>query len=184
MPDISIDLKDIILDALDQTNIVFFITDTEGKIIFVNKAFEALTGYKKDEVLEKNPNILKSGEHDLKFYKEMWDTISKGNIWAGKITNKKKDGSFYIEKLTIFPIKKDGKIKYYLAHREDISQLLEMEEKFSESQKLEAIGTMAGQLAHDFNNLLTVVIGSMEMIGEELKKDSVAYQLTQEILKS
>jgi len=182
--DIAIDLKDIVLDALEQINIVFFITDTEGKILFVNKAFEELTGYRKEEVLGKNPNILKSGEQDEKFYKEMWDTISKGDIWSGKIINKKKDGSLYIEKLNIFPIKKDGKIKYYLAHREDISKLIEMEEKSFESQKLEAIGTMAGQLAHDFNNLLTVVIGSMEMIGDELKKDSVVYQLTQEILKS
>lgn len=181
---VSEELKAIILDALNQTDIVFFITDKQGNIIYVNQAFEKLTGYKIEEVIGKNPRILKSGQHDSYFYAQMWKTISEGKVWSGKITNKRKDGSSYKEKLTIYPIRKNGEIEYYLAIREDISNLIEIEEKAIQSQKLEAIGIMAGQLAHDFNNLLTVIIGSMEIICEDLKKDSVAYQLAQEILKS
>jgi len=180
------DLNELILESLEQTNIVFFITDLKSKIVFVNRAFEELTGYKKEEVLGKTPRLLKSGKHEKQFYEEMWKTASAGKVWSGKVINRKKDGAVYTEKLTIFPIKsgKDRSVKYYLAHQEDISKLLELEDKMLEAQKMEAVGIMAGQLAHDFNNLLTVIIGSMDLISEDLKKDSVSYKLAQEMLRS
>ena len=63
------------------------------KIQYVNPAFEQLTGYLRDDAIGKNPRILKSGNHDGFFYKQMWDALLSGKTWHGRITNLKKDGS-------------------------------------------------------------------------------------------
>lgn len=98
------------------------ITDSDGLITWVNKAFEELTGYTAEEVINKNPRFLKSGLHDDKFYKNLWDTISSGNVWKGEITNKKKDGTLYFEKIEISPVRNNlGEIIHYVAIKQDIT---------------------------------------------------------------
>lgn len=81
------------------------ITSTAGKIICVNPAFERLTGYSSREVVGKTPQILKSGYHDENFYRNLWRTILAGEVWTGRFTNRKKDGTLYQEESTISPVK-------------------------------------------------------------------------------
>jgi two-component system cell cycle sensor histidine kinase/response regulator CckA len=175
----------LLLESLEQTCETIFLTATDGTILYVNPAFEALTGYDRKEVVGKNANILKSGQHSAEFYQEMWGTIRAGKRWSGRLTNRRKDGTFYTEEVRICPIcDKDGKPKHFLALRHDIARETQLEEQLNQSQKMESLGLLAGQLSHDFNNLLTVIIGSMELIIEELKPGSIGQKLSTEILRS
>ncbi|WP_073202606.1 nitrate/nitrite transporter [Gracilibacillus kekensis] len=84
------------------------VTDENGKITKVNKAFEKITGYLEEEVLSTNPNILSSGEQSEEFYNEMWQQIREKEIWQGKIINKRKDGEIYTQWLSISVLKDAG----------------------------------------------------------------------------
>ena len=98
------------------------ITDSNGDIIWVNNAFTKLTGYTLEESIGQNPRILKSGVHSKEFYKDIWETISSGKEWTGEITNKKKNGSLYHEKITIYPVHNNDKIiTNYVASKQDIT---------------------------------------------------------------
>ncbi|NPA04231.1 MAG: EAL domain-containing protein [Epsilonproteobacteria bacterium] len=109
-----------------ETHEAIVITDKNGNIQRVNKAFEEITGYTQEEVQGKNPSILKSGKHDKEFYAQMWDDIKNKGYWKGEIYNKKKDGTIYPEILSITAIKNDkGEITNYVSHFFDISDLKE-----------------------------------------------------------
>lgn len=77
------------------------VTDENVNIVNVNKAFETNTGYNFDEVIGKNPNILKSGFQEEDFYKNMWQQLIETGYWEGELTNKNKEGEFYIERIKI-----------------------------------------------------------------------------------
>jgi len=175
----------LIMRALRQTCEVFYLTDAEGTIVYVNPAFERLTGYSCEEVIGKTARVLKSGEHSLEFYKAMWATLKSGNPWRGRLVNRRKDGSTYLDEQRICPIRDEaGRVTHFLSIRHDITRERQLEEQLNHSQKMESLGLLAGQLSHDFNNLLTIIIGSMELIGEDLKPDTVGHKLASEILRS
>ena len=104
----------------------------------------------------------------------MWNTITAGKVWSGRIINKKKDGSLYYEDATISPVRDaSGKIINFVAVKRDVTEHLELSSQLFQAQKMEAIGTLAGGVAHDFNNLLTVVMGYSELLlAEKDEKDS------------
>lgn len=156
--------REKLIAAVEQTGEAVVITDLQGAIEFVNPAFEVITGYSKEEIIGKNPNILKSGKHDELFYQELWTTISSGETFKSRMVNKRKDGSEYTEEATISPIKSsDGKIVNYVAVKRDITNQLTMEQQLRQAQKMEAIGRLTGGVAHDFNNMLGVIMGYSEM---------------------
>lgn len=174
-----------VFDALEQTTETFFITDTAGIIVYANPAFENLTGYTLQEAIGKNANILKSGEHSSDFYSNLWSTIKAGREWTGSFINKRKDGTKYTSSARISPVRNGkGEVTHFLAIRHDVTRETALEEQLMQSQKMEALGLLAGQLSHDFNNLLTIIIGSMELIMEDLPKASVSMKLTQGILQT
>ncbi|OGR97152.1 MAG: hypothetical protein A2016_05815 [Elusimicrobia bacterium GWF2_62_30] len=183
--EITPEIRSILLESIEQTSESFFITDTEGTILYVNPAFEALTGYKAAELVGQKPSMLRSGEHPPEFYREMWEVPKSGRRWTGRVMNRRKDGALYNEEIRIFPIKgTDGAIKYFLTLRHDITKETELESQLIQSQKMESLGMLAGQIAHDFNNLLTIIIGSMELVSEDLQPGTVGAKLATEILRS
>ncbi len=98
------------------------ITDKKQKILSVNKAFEKITGYGKEEAVGKTPAILKSGKHDKDFYKKMWDHILLDGHWSGEIINKKKDGRLFYEWISIIKVNDDnGKPLYYISIFSDMT---------------------------------------------------------------
>ena len=108
--------------ALEFSPNSILITDCNGNIIWINKAFTELTGYELDEVIDKKPNILKSGKVKKEIYKDLWQTITSGKVWEGVLLNKKKDGSFYEDKQKITPVFNSGKeILYFIATKQDIT---------------------------------------------------------------
>ncbi len=151
--------------AIEQADETVVITDSEGVILYVNPAFEKVTGYTREEAIGQNPRILKSGRHDLMFYEQLWNTIKEGKVWSGSLINKKKDGRIYHEEATISPVKDEwGKITNFVAVKRDVTANLELSRQLVQAQKMEAIGTLAGGVAHDFNNLLTVMLGYSELL--------------------
>ncbi len=154
---------------IEQSSESIVLTDLAGDILYVNAAFCEITGYLMDEVIGKNPRILKSGEHDKKFYEELWASITEGKTWHGTFVNRKKDGTVYYESATIFPVRDlSGKIINFAAVKRDITQERELEEQFRQAQKMEAIGQLAGGVAHDFNNLLTIIRGYSELALDQM----------------
>jgi PAS domain S-box-containing protein len=99
------------------------ITRRNGNIVWVNRAFTRLTGYASEEVVGKNTRLLKSGRHTLEFYRDLWATINAGKVWHGELVNRRKDGSFYDEEMTITPVAgEDGKVQNFIAIKQDVSE--------------------------------------------------------------
>ena len=106
------------------------ITNKQGVIEYVNPAFTRITGYHPDEVIGQNPKILKSGEHSLEFYADLWKTIQQGDVWRGEMTNRKKDGSLYWEYQTITPVKdENGTITHFVAIKENVTERKQAEQE-------------------------------------------------------
>ncbi|NHB70331.1 nitrate/nitrite transporter NrtS [Perlabentimonas gracilis] len=115
--------------AIEKTTDSVMVTDTQGGIVFVNSAFENHSGYSLQEIKGKNPRILKSGFQKDEVYKEMWETITKGEIWKGLFRNRKKNGELYWERATITPVSQpDGSISHYMALKEDVSEELKLKD--------------------------------------------------------
>jgi PAS domain S-box-containing protein len=116
--------------AVSQTSNSVMITATNGQIEFVNDAFEEKSGYKREDVIGKNPRILKTDYLSKETYREMWESISSGNVWKGEFHNRRKDGSTYWEEATISPIRnREGIIQNYIAVKEDITERKKVAEK-------------------------------------------------------
>lgn len=108
--------------AVEQSPNTIVITDLDARIEYANQAFTTVTGYTLDEVRGKNPNILQSGKTPKETYDDMWAHLTAGKAWHGELTNKRKDGSIYIEAATLSPVRQaDGRITHYLAVKENIT---------------------------------------------------------------
>ena len=108
--------------AVEQSPNTIVITDLDARIEYANQAFTTVTGYTLDEVRGKNPRFLQSGMTSKETYDDMWGRLTAGEAWHGELTNKRKDGSIYIEAATLSPVRQaDGRITHYLAVKEDIT---------------------------------------------------------------
>jgi len=161
--------RERLLAAIEQAGEIIVITDPAGTIRYVNPAFEHTTGYSREEVIGGNPRLLKSGMQDQAFYKELWETITSGRTWQGRIVNKRKDGKLFTENTTISPVRDaSGQIVNYVAVKHDITEQLRLEAQFLQAQKMESVGRLAGGVAHDYNNMLNVILGYTEMALEKV----------------
>ena len=109
--------------AVNQAERAIVITGRQGDILYVNPAFEKLSGYSAREAIGCNPRLLKSGKRDPAYYRELWATISSGRSWHGELINRRKDGSFYTEEMTITPVLDSaGQIVRYIAVKQDVTE--------------------------------------------------------------
>ncbi|AHJ12015.1 sensor domain-containing diguanylate cyclase [Sulfurospirillum multivorans] len=119
------------------------ITDPYGTIIEANDAFVRITGYQREEILGRNPRILKSGRQEMPFYMHMWHNISTFGNWQGEIWNRRKDGSIYAEMLTISAIKdSEGEIQNFVALFTDISTIKEHEKALEHLAQHDALTSL------------------------------------------
>jgi PAS domain S-box-containing protein len=138
--------------AIEQAVDLVVITDNEGNIEYVNPAFERTTGYDAASVLGKNPRTIKSGQHDDLFYQGLWTTIRSGSVWSGNFVNRRRDGTLFTEVATITPVRdSSGRIVNYVKVSHDVTAQQMMEAQMRQSQKLEAIGSLAAGIAHEIN---------------------------------
>jgi diguanylate cyclase (GGDEF)-like protein/PAS domain S-box-containing protein len=116
--------------VFENTSEGVLITDTDAKIIAVNKAFTKITGYPENEVLGRDPSILKSGLHDSGFYSAMWSSLQRDGEWKGEISDRRKNGEIFPKWQTISAVRDDnGKLTHYVSVFSDISQLKESAKK-------------------------------------------------------
>lgn len=159
------------------------ITDSASTIRYVNPAFERITGYRRSEVIGRNPGVMKSGRNAGSIYQELWRTIKSGQVWQGRLINKRKDGRLYHEAASISPIfDAEGRASGYVAVKRDITEQLSLESRLRQTQKMEALGTLAGGIAHDFNNILYPIIGYAELILGNMETHPPNHRRVEEIL--
>jgi PAS domain S-box-containing protein len=156
----------LLTTAIEQSAESVLITDTEGTILYINSAFEQINGYSRQEAVGKKTRILiERNEKDTAVYEDLQMTLDRGEVWRGRLTNKKKDKTLYEAEVTISPVKdKSGRIINYVGVSRDVTKEALLQKQFIQAQKMEAVGTLAGGIAHDFNNLLQVVLGYSELM--------------------
>ncbi len=116
--------------ALDQMAESVVITDASARIVYVNPAFERVSGYRLDEVLGRNPSVVSSGTQDESFYKAMWARLLTGSTWNGELVNRKKDGTLFTEEVSIAPVTIEGqKLVHYVAVKRDVTRERAIEAK-------------------------------------------------------
>ena len=161
--------------VVQQASEAVVISDVNDKVLYVNPAFEKTSGYSFDDVVGQTPKMWKRETEDLALYKQIWETISSGNVWRGQIANRRKDGTSYLEDATITPVRDaSGQIINYVAIKRDISREVALQQQLLQAQKMESLGTLAGGIAHDFNNLLTVIGGYSELLLMDKQEDDPA----------
>jgi PAS domain S-box-containing protein len=108
--------------AVEHSASTIVITDTTPRIQYVNPAFTQMTGYTLEEVRGKNPRVLKSGRHAPDFYRDLWATLLRGEVWRGEFINRKKNGELYFEATRITPVRDStGRVSHYVAVKDDIT---------------------------------------------------------------
>ncbi|MFJ7975486.1 ATP-binding protein [Peribacillus sp. NPDC096379] len=162
--------------ALDQASIVA-VTDSKGKIIYVNEKFTEISQYREEELLGKTHSIINSGYHSKEFFQDLWDTILKGKTWNGEICNQAKDGSLYWVSTTIVPFLNKKGIPYqFVSIRNDITERKQSEELLHRQDKLAAVGQLAAGVAHEIRNPLTSMRGYAEFLQmDESKPERLEY---------
>lgn len=160
--------------AIEQNPSIIVITSPSGDIEYTNPKFTEITGYSFDEVMGKNPRILKSGNTPTEVYADLWNTVLSGRIWSGEFLNKKKNGELYWESIQISPIiDEQGAITDLLAIKQDISekksiekQLIEAKEKAEKSEKLKS--EFLAQMSHEIRTPINVILSFSSLIKEEI----------------
>lgn len=151
--------------AVEQSPASIVITDTKANMEYVNPRFSQVTGYSLEEAIGKNPRILKSGQTCAETYRQLWDALSAGKEWRGEFINRRKDGELYIESAIISPITDpQGNITHYLAVKEDITELKELQKRDLELAALEE----RQRLARDLHDAVSQTLFSDRLTAEML----------------
>ncbi len=175
--------KNRLMAAIEQASEAVVIVNRQGKIEYVNPAFEVSSGYSRVEAIGNKPNIQKSGVHDRQFYEAMWQTLLNKRVWRGRLTNRRKNGTLYKEDATISPVlDPSGEIINFVALKREVTREEVLEQQLHQAMKMEALGTLAGGIAHDFNNILAAMIGYGEMARDRLAPDHPARKDLDQVL--
>ncbi|MEA1834861.1 hybrid sensor histidine kinase/response regulator [Methylobacterium durans] len=159
---------DIFFAAVETTRMPMIVTDPhqpDNPIIFVNRAFERMTGYTRQELIGTNCRFLQGPETDRETVDEVRAAIAEHREFATEILNYRKDGSSFWNALFVSPVfNRSGDLVYFFGSQLDVSRRRDAEESLHQAQKMESLGQLTGGIAHDFNNLLQVISGHNEVM--------------------
>jgi PAS domain S-box-containing protein len=170
--------------ATEQGGDCVIVTDRQGVVQYVNPAFERVSLYRREEITGRRLDVLRGSDQDA-FWEDMWHVLELGNVWTGRLVNRKKDGMAYEVERTVSPIRDNaGAIANYVAVERDMTEQAGLEMELRQAQKMQAIGTLAGGVAHDFNNILAAMIGFTELALDEVEEDSRAAKHLEHVRKA
>jgi PAS domain S-box-containing protein len=181
--DLQITLRELadLQKALNEATI-FSINDKKDRIVYVNDKFCNLYQYTRDELIGKKHEILCTNFHPPSFYKNIWSTIERGEVWKGEILNQAKDGSRYWLDTTIVPfVYLNGEHYQHIGIQYDITEQKKNEETLVKTEKLSMIGELAAGIAHEIRNPLTTIRGFVQLLTEEGKEQEYAHTILEEI---
>lgn len=160
--------------AIDQSRSIIVITDVYGHVEYTNNMFTEITGYQKEDLVGKSPNVMSSGEQPKSFYKNLWKTILNGDVWEGELKNRKKDGGYYWAKTNIYPIFEEDEITGFVEIQTDttkekalVNQNNHLKSKLFEQDKVASLGLLSSGIMHEINNPLSYVQGNIKYIIEQ-----------------
>jgi PAS domain S-box-containing protein len=175
--------------AIEQTAEAVVITDDKARILYVNPAFTRITGYTAEDALGQNPRLLKSGLQDPEYYRDLWKTIRAGRVWQGELINRRKDGVFYTEEMTITPVRDAaGAISNFIAIKQDVTARKAAEEaqrflaSIVESVQDAIIGAAPDGRIVSWNRAAETLYGykAGEVIGQPI---SILWEKTEELAR-
>ncbi len=174
-----------VMTAIHQASDCVVIVDLEGTIIYVNPAFLSMTEYVRDEVLRKPVSVLADRIDEQSVYRTVPGSLAAGEMWAGLVSGRKKDGGRFEAEVTVSPVRSAARsITSYVAVARDVTEERQLERQLRQAQKMEAIGTLAGGIAHDFNNIIAAIIGFAEMAMDDAAENTPIRRFLDQILRS
>ncbi|NIJ06623.1 PAS domain S-box-containing protein [Sphingomonas vulcanisoli] len=177
-------IRELALDAVPQSVVVSDALRDGCPMIYVNAAFEKLTGYSADEVMGRSCNLL-SGPQTAPYVRQRIRTAVREHApFHGLVLNYRKDGSQFWNDLTIIPVDDGQNGKFFVGVQIDVTERLQLEDSLRESQKMEALGKLSGGLAHDFNNILALIMGNAEIIAGEAPVGSLLHEAARDIIEA
>ncbi len=178
-------MRDRAIQAVTQGILITDPHQPDNPIIYASPSFERLTGYAESEVLGRNCRFLQGTDTDPEAVAQLREAIHAGRDCTVEIRNYKQDGTPFWSEVSVSPVKDDhGRLTQFVGIQSDITARRNLEGQLLQSQKMEAIGQMAGGVAHDFNNLLTIILGYSEMLLDALSPDDRLRSLVEEIQKA
>ena len=176
--------------SVEQSPSSIMITDVNGLIEYVNPQFLEITGYDKEDIIGRNPRILKSGKMPDEVYRQLWGTIVSGKIWRGELVNRKKNGELYWEWVTMTSIKNEaGQITNFIAIKEDISSRKQMEadliiakEKAEESDRLKS--AFLANMSHEIRTPLNSIIGFSKLLQDSNFDDQQKKEFLRHVIEN
>lgn len=156
--------------ALFYSPVSIIITDKQGVIEYINPAFTQITGFTTDDVIGKTPRLQASGKMSASFYKTLWDTLLKGELWRGTFINKKKNGELYWEEAYISPVfDTENQITHFVAVKEDITESIKAQQALlrtkQEAEKAnKSKGIFIAHMSHEIRTPLNAILGFSKLL--------------------
>jgi PAS domain S-box-containing protein len=171
--------------AIDQAGEGIVQFSSDWIIEYVNPAYEKMTGYSREELVGKSVHFLASHNVNPFYHEAPHQVASRGEAWSGDIRWKRRTGEPIDIRVTVSPVRNsDGEIINYFTVARDITEEVRLQQMVIQSQKMEAIGSLAGGIAHDLKNIFTPILINSELALEDVDKDSPARPVLEEILSA
>ncbi len=165
----ALELRDRAIEEVDAGVLITDALQDDNPIVYVNPAIEKMSGYSAEELIGRNPRLLRGEDHDQPEVERIRKALIAQEPVQVLLRNYRKDSSQFMDEVSISPVRDaDGTVTHFIGIQRDVTERLAKDARLLQSEKIDAIGQLSGGVAHDFNNLLTVISGYLELLREDL----------------